>query len=407
MKYLNAGLISGMLVLTPCASAQDFLPPDEIADLTLSNHPEVLAAKARAIVSHGEARRLAEGPYEWTISGSYLQRTISGAGEFGEYDLGLTRSFLLPGKSAIDANIGRYGASAAENAAEDARHQVALLLMGAWLDWLAAREIDAINNQQVANLLKEVEAVEKRHSVDDAATVDIEMARAALAEARTASARSRGQVARTLATLTARFPDLPLPANPLSINEPEIPAALDQLRQAVVTNSHEIGYVEDLAQRATAVADRALADRTPDPQLGVRLFSERDGDETGIGVTFSIPIGGGTREAMAYEQLAAASAARQIALQVRREIADIAETDAIQAQTEYDAWRSARAGLEDTERVVQRLRDGYAIGASSLTDLLSAERRFLTARLLEQEARTRAHFAMLKLKIDSHEMWLD
>lgn len=28
-------------------------------------------------------------------------------------------------------------------------------------------------------------------------------------------------------------------------------------------------------------------------KLGLRVFSERDGEETGLGVTFSIPIGGG------------------------------------------------------------------------------------------------------------------
>jgi len=176
---------------------------------------------------------------------------------------------------------------------------------------------------------------------------------------------------------------------------------------SVVQNSHEIGYADDLALRAGAVADKARADRVPDPQLGLRVFSERGGDETGVGLTFSIPIGGGAREAIAHEQLAAASAARQVALRVRREVADIAEADAIQAQSEYEAWQSARAGLDDSARIVQRLRDGYAIGASSLIDLLAAERRFLGARLLEQDARTRAHFAILKIQIDAHEMWLD
>ena len=82
-------------------------------------------------------------------------------------------------------------------------------------------------------------------------------ARAALAETRSASARSRGQVARTLARLTAWFPDLPLPASPGLITSPQLPPDLDRLRQAVVENSHEIGYVEDLALKARAIADQA------------------------------------------------------------------------------------------------------------------------------------------------------
>jgi len=407
MKLLALGSLACMLCSAPAALAQDFLPPDEMANSVLSSYPDVLAALAHAEGSRNEARRLSEGPYEWTLSGAYQQRTIAGLGEFGEYDLGISRGIRLPGKQEIDTRIGQYGVSAAQNAAEDARHQAALTLMSSWLEWLAAREIDAINEEQLASFQRELEAVESRLSIDDAAAIDVEMARAALAEARAASARSRGQVARTLGALTAWFPELPLPINPPSITGPKLPEDLDRLRKAVVENSHEIGYVEDLALRAVATADRARADRIADPQLGLRVFSERDGDETGVGVTFSIPIGGAARDAAAYEQMAVASAARQVALRVRREVADVAEADAIWARSEYEAWESARAGLDDSARIVQRLRDGYAIGASSLVDLLSAERRHLAARLLEQEARTRAQFAILKLKIDSHEMWLD
>ncbi len=407
MNFPTLCSIASLVCLAPIAVAQEFLPPAEIADRVLSNHPEVVAAKARAIGSYAEARRLAEGPYEWTLSGSYLQRSVSGVGEFGEYDLGVTRGLRLPGKSDIDSRIGQHGVSAAENAAEDARHQAALQLMSAWLEWLSAREIDAINDEQLASFERELDAVERRLLIDDAAAIDVDMARAALAETRSASARSRGQVARTLARLTAWFPDLPLPASPGLITSPQLPPDLDRLRQAVVENSHEIGYVEDLALKARAIADQAQADRTPDPQLGLRVFSERDGDETGFGVTFSIPIGGGAREAIAHEQQAAASATRQMAIRVRREIADIAASDAIQATSEYEAWQSAQLGLDESTHIVQRLRDGYAIGASSLIDLLTAERRYLSARMLEQEARTRAYFAILKLQIDSHEMWLD
>jgi len=407
MKPLAAACLAVLACLSPAALAQDFLPPAEIADRVLSAYPDVAAAKARATGAHSQARRLAEGPYEWTLSGGYLQRSVTAVGEFGEYDLGVSRGLRLPGKSGIDNRIGRHGVSAAENAAEDARHQAALLLMTAWLEWLQAAEADAINAEQMASYQRELEAVERRMSVDDAAEIDVETARAALAEARAASARSRGQTARTRAKLTAWFPDLPLPASPAPIGAPDLPGDLESLRQAVVANSHEIEYAEEMARQAAAIADRARADRIPDPEIGVRLFSERGGEETGVGVTVSIPLGGGAREAAAYEEEASASAARQLALQMRREVADIAEADAIEARSEHDAWLSARSGLEDSTRIVRRLRDGYNIGASALNDLLTAERRFLAARLLELEARTRAHMAILRLRIDAHEMWME
>ncbi|MEQ1608507.1 MAG: TolC family protein [Hyphomonadaceae bacterium] len=399
--------LSLILCLTPAAFAQDFLPAPEIADLALSSHPDVLAEQERANVSRGEARRLAADPYEWTLSGTYLNRSIRGVGDFSEYDAGIARGLRLPGKADIDHEIGRHGVSAAENAAEDARHQAALRLLGAWLGWLSARETAAIHREQVAAFEREVGAVERRLAINDAAAIDVEMARAALAESQAAAARSAGAVLRTVASLMAWFPELPLPASPILISPPALPDDLDTLRQAVISNSHEIGYVEDIARRADAVAQRAKADETPDPQVGLRVFSERDGDETGLGVTFSVPIGGEARSAMTYERYAAAEAARRDVQRVRRTVLDTAETDAIRARSEHAAWLSAQRAAEDSTRVVQRLRDGYGIGASSLADLLMAERRHLDSRLMEAEARTQATFAILKLKIDAHEMWID
>lgn len=397
-------LIAG---LAPIATAQEFLPSEELADRILSDHPEVVAANARALASEGEARRLAAGPYEWNLSAGFMQRSVSGVGEFSEYDLGLTRGIRLPGKSDIDQRVGQHGVSAARNAAEDARHQAALRLMVAWLDWLAAHEVEAIAREQAASLEAELTAVEQRLSIDDAAEIEVDMARAAVAEAKASLSRSVGETSRTAARLTAWFPDLPFPASPALIADPSLPDDLDRLRQAVVSNSHEIAYVADLSRRADAVADRARADRMPDPQVGLHAFSERDGEEVGFGLSLSIPLGGGAREAAAQEQRLNANAARQEVLRVQREIGETAETDAIQARSEYLAWTSARYALENSQRVVERSRSGYSIGAVSFSDLLMSERRHLDARLLEADARTRANLAILKLKIDAHELWLD
>lgn len=395
------------LCVAPAAFAQEFLPPAEIADRVLSAHPDVLAAKSRSEASRSEANRLAADPYEWTLSGAFLKRTIRGIGEFSEYDAGVTRGIRLPGKVEIDQRIGRYGASAAENAAEDARHQTALRLLNAWLAWLSAREAETIVRQQIVTLERNLAGVEKRVGVHDAAEIELEMARAALAEARAAAARSTGAAMRAEADLAAWFPELSLPANAPGVTAPQLPDSLDALRLAVVENSHEIGYVEDLAKRASALADRASADRMPDPQIGLRWFSERNGEETGLGVTFAMPLGGSARSAAAYEQYAIAAAARQDVQRVRRDVTDIAEADTIQIKAEFSAWQAAEDALADSSRVVQRLRDGYSIGASSLSELLTAERRHLDTALLEADARARANHAILKLKIDAHEMWLD
>ena len=393
-------------VFAPGALAQDYLPPAELVDRVLSEHPDVAAGQARLDGSRREAERLAAGPHEWTVTGSYLQRSVGGVGDFSEYDVGLVRAFRLPGKEELDRRIGTYGIDAAQNAGEDARHQAALQLMTGWIAWLSARELDAINGEQRSALEKEVEAVEKRLAVDDAAEIDLEMARSALSEARAAAARSAGEVARSMAFLRAWFPGLELPGNPIMISAPAKPDNAERLSVLVVEHSHEIEYFEALAKKAIVIAERTRTDQTPDPQFGLRAFSERDGEETGIGLTFSMPLGGKARSASTYERFAEAAAASQEAQRVRRAIADTAKSDAIQAQSEYEAWTLARAALDDSTRAIQRLRDGFAIGASGLQEMLSAERRHLSVQQLEADARARAATAILKLQIDAHELWM-
>jgi len=407
MKFLALlGSVAATSLMAMPATAQDYLPPAEMIEEALSSHPDVRAWASRLAGAEGEARRLLSGPYEWTLGGSGLQRSIRGMGDFNEFDLGVSRGVRLPGKSEIDRRIGEYGMDAAQNAAEDARHQAALQLMDGWMKWLSASETLSISQEQVGAYEAELAATEKRLAADDAAEIEVELVRAALAETRMTVQRAAGGVARARGSLQAWFPDLVLPSIPPAISAPDETEGLAALRERVVTNSHEIGYVDAQARRAEAVAERARADRAPDPQIGFRAFSERDGDETGLGMTFSIPIGGGAREAAAAEQSALASAARQNSVRVRRAIAEVAEIDFIEAQSEFTAWRSAKEALADSARVIDRMRAGFEIGATTLQDLLVAERRHLGVQLMEVDSRTRSSTAVLKLRIDAHELWL-
>lgn len=407
MKLLTLICMSaGTLLIVLPATAQEYLPPAALVEQALSSHPDVRAKSSRLAAAESEARRLESGPYEWALNGSGLQRSIRGLGDYNEFDLGLSRGFRLPGKFEIDQRIGAYGIDAARNAAEDGRHQAALQLMDGWMTWLRATESVSIAQEQVVAYEAELAATEKRLASDDAADVEVELVRAALAETRATAVRATGELSHARASLEAWFPELVLPASPPEISEPADIESLVGLRERVLTNSHEIGYVDAQARRAEAVAERARADRSPDPQIGFRAFSERDGEETGLGITFSIPIGGRTREAAAAEQAALASAARLDSVRVRRAVEEIAETDYIQAQSEFTAWRSSQEALADSKRAIERLRSGFGIGATSLQELLVAERRHLGVRMLEAESRTRAAIAALKLRIDAHELWL-
>lgn len=114
----------------------------------------------------------------------------------------------------------------------------------------------------------------RRMELRDAAQLDVDQARAALAEAQVALDRTEGMVALARTRLEAHFPGLPLPIEAPDLPLPEVAdARLSQLRDQVVANSHELAAAQAEARPMASVADRMDRDRLADPSVGVRLFS--------------------------------------------------------------------------------------------------------------------------------------
>ena len=125
------------LLAAPLA-AEPGLPAPETVERVLAEHPSVTAAYARLEAARARAEGLRKGSYEFTVQGSYTRRDVSGGNEFNEYDAQLSRPIRLPGKARLDRAIGALGTEVAENVAEDARHEAALLLAAHWFNWLSA-----------------------------------------------------------------------------------------------------------------------------------------------------------------------------------------------------------------------------------------------------------------------------
>ncbi|MEZ5938244.1 MAG: TolC family protein [Hyphomonadaceae bacterium] len=405
---LAFALVLGCTVRPPTAAAQDFLPPLEVVENVLNADPQVKAGLERVGQSRGEARRLEAGPHEWTMSGSYHRRDVEdGMLSFGEYDATISRGLRLPGKGRLDREIGAALIKSAEQYAEDARHQTALSLMERWMAWLAASETVTARRELETAFAEEVRIVTRRAAVDDAAEIEVELARAAHAASQVATRQAEGEEARARAELEAFFPDLPLPAAAPPIDRPPVLSEPETWVERTIARSHEIGFYQAEANRLEASARRARADRTPDPSLGVRAFSERNGEETGLGLVLTVPLGGGARMGTASKEAAAAREALQMLEKRKREIRSLARTNVIMATSEQEAWAAARSALDDSEAAVRRMRRGFELQAYDLADLQAAERRFGEARLLEIEARVRATIAWLTLQIDAHELWLE
>ena len=394
------------ILATPLA-AEPGLPPEEAVASALLEHPSVIAAHARLDAARARSEATAKGPYEFTMQGSYVRRDVNGGAAFNEYDAQLSRPIRLPGKARLDREIGVQGTVVAENVAEDARHEAALLLAAHWFDWLSASSQAEVDRAAVGNYEAALAAIKRRRDMRDAAQLDVDQAEAALAEARRALEQSAGLAALARTRLEAQFPGLALPQQAPAVPLPAIAdARLSQLGDLVVVNSHLIAAAEAESARMAVVADRAQADRMADPTIGLRLFSEFGGLERGAGVIVSMPLGGGHRRAVASEASAGAAAAKADEQLARFDVTETANADVTAARFRITSWQRAREAVVAQMAALEKLRRGHQLGEIDLADLLLGERMVHDAFRREAEARAEAMRAITKLRIDAHDLWL-
>ena len=165
MKYLRyfVALTLTVIAVAPLSAQIEAGLPDETSVQTaLDDHPSVAAARARVEAAKAEARALGVGSHEVTVSGSYTRRNVDLEGNFNEFDATVMRPFRLPGKKKLDREAGQYGVTAAENRAEDVKHQTATLLGSLWWQWLGAGAEAVIDAQAVNNYEATLIAIQRR-----------------------------------------------------------------------------------------------------------------------------------------------------------------------------------------------------------------------------------------------------
>lgn len=406
LLYIVAALVSAPVLAGEELTA-DGLPDAATVATALDEHPTVVAARARTEAARAEAQALGAGPHEFTMTGSYTRRTVDREGQFNEFDVLVTRPVRLPGKASLDKEIGRYGVEAAENRAEDAKHQAALLLSQYWWDWVGAAAEAAVDRELVKNNERLVLTAQRRAALGDASRLEVDQAEAALGAARLTASQSAGREQVARARLAAQFPSLPLPEVAPVVPSPVLPAGgLEQFRDLIVSNSHEVAAAEAEANRSHSVAERVRRDRIADPSIGFRAFSERGGMERGGGLVVTMPFGGSHRSALADRAAAESSAADAELQATRYAILETADADLAEAEYRYSAWQRSREGLAAQVAALTKMRRGYEAGEVELTDLLFAERQVGDAFRAEATARVEAQRALTKLRIDSHELWL-
>ncbi len=386
--------------------ADGALPPDPAVRAALESHPAVLAARAGVQEREAAARALAAGTYELNLRLSAANRREQALGQnLPEYGLDLERPFRSGRKAELDAELGRQGVVVAKFAVGDAIHEASRELLRAWFDWLRAAAQGGDWRRQAELLGQQLDTVERRVRRGDAPQQERILAQSALEQAASQALLAEARAAAAAVQLGASFPGIRVPEAPPEVELRPLEGDEPAWRERVVQHNHELGLARAEAKRLQVAAARADANRVPDPTLGARLASERDGAERVMGLSVAIPLPGEARSANAQAASAGSAAAVQREAGVRRRLeAQTAGVYALASRSHEAARRaeSAAAGLRRNAELSER---AYALGEANLADVIAARRISVEARLAATLARLDAAEARYRLLLDAHELW--
>ncbi len=381
------------------------LPPFERVAEALTNNPDAQAARANIEVGKARQAGLEAGPYEPNVRLGAGQRNIDGRGNFNEWDIGLERTFRLPGKARLDQKLGVQGVSQAEVAYADTLHEAKRELLRLWFTWMRARTEVRQSQTQVDTLKEQLRIVDRRVQGGDAPRLEASLAGAALAQAEYSLQQAVLREQKAAIDVTQRFTGIPLPAEPALVVPAPVKQTLDEWRERILTNNDELALARAQSRRAQLQASRTAKNQQPDPTLGVRYSSETEGDEQIAGVYLSVPIPGRARAANTREAIAEVEVANYEEAQVLRRLnADIASVYA-SAQSSYRSQESARSAAEFTEKNAELIARAYSLGEADLSNVLIARRQATEARLAASLAQLDANEARYRLSVDAHELW--
>jgi cobalt-zinc-cadmium efflux system outer membrane protein len=380
------------------------LLPTSLARALLEQDPSVAAARAGLEVARQEAGILESSPYEWSAKLASQRRTVREGTAYQEWNVGIERPLRLPGKAEADRNIGKATMEEAAARYGDALHEAARDLLSLWLEWLGAergRELAGANRQAAQENLN---AVEKRVRAGDASKLDASLAQADLAEQQRVDNDAKTQAAVTWGRLHARFPGIgqqfrvwPTPL-PLKEN-------LAFWRERILSESDELKTAQAQLQRAQGQAERARADKLPDPTVGIYSASEIGGRERITGLTVSMPIPGGQRDRRSAKALHSVEVQRQQTELTKRQLEAAIASAVATTEGAYSSLQLAESGasaMQDNTRLMQR---AYALGEADLQALLLARRQATAATQSALTARIEALKSYYLLLIDAHLVW--
>jgi outer membrane protein TolC len=386
----------------------DDLPPHEQVDQALDQHLAVSNARTQLKIEQIQQQIREGGEYEFTVSGDVAKNyNVTTKENFRDWEVALERPFRLPNKVFIDYAIGAQGVKRGENALGDARHETSRSILHLWFNWQRERAQVTQWQQQLDILQQQAMMTEKRVKAGDAPRMELNQVNATAAMASVTLQQAQLRVDLAANEMARQFTAIKLPPTIPLIEPQPIPHDIDYWRQIITRDNHELGMIQAERGQQEKLADRARAERIPDPTLGLRYASQLNGNQKISSVYFSIPVGYSHRSSLATnaELSAQIAADQEKALRVRLD-ADI-YTAYTQAVNNYQIWNQARDAALALRQNADLVARAYSLGESSLGETLVARRQALEASLAENIARLDANETRYRLLLDAHQLWVD
>lgn len=380
------------------------LPETQNVLAALDDHPQVRAAQARLQAARSEHLRLRAGSHEYGLRLNAQRRDVRGGPAHGEWEAAIERGLRLPDKARLDDRIGAAGVEEALERVAETRHELARQLLSLWYAVLQAQAEARLWREQVELLEAEARIVRSRVKAGDAARMQTLQAEAALAQAVSQQVQAEARARMAQAELRRRFPGLPAPSD--RTVEPVLPEGSEaQWVDLTLAHNHELLAVQRALERARLSAQRADAERRPDPVLGLRYANEQGGDERVLGVSLSIALPGAARRATASAQMAEAEALAETEAATRRRLAAEAAANWLRASSAVASYRRATQAAEAASRHADLTRRAHELGELGLAEVLMARRAALETRMAAEQTRIGANEAIARLLLDAHRLW--
>lgn len=407
LSKILASLFLSFTTLAAHADGEVDLPPVSQVNDALANHLLVLNAGSLLKQEYANQRKWNSGNYEFNVNMGTGQRSVAVPKDrLREWYVDIQRPVRLLNKVQIDEEIGIASVARADFALGDAQHETARQLLRLWFVWQREQITLRLWQQQVDILSKLVAMTEKRVKQGDAPKLELNQAKAAVAQAGVTSQQAQLRMQLASNDLLRQFPSIQLPDSLTPSTPQPIQQTLARFKSQVFEHNHELGMMRSQAELQQLLAKRSRADITPDPTLGMRVASDMGGNERVWSMYVSVPLSFGLRSATAeVAEQHAVMAADQEAFVRRRLEGDVYATYT-QAVRSFSTWQRAQEAAAAIRSNAELVAKAYAQGESSLSDSLTARRLALESSLSEQLAELDANEARYRLLLDSHQLWL-